>query len=98
MFEFYEKISSNANDSQMPFRTYIDDILSKKVKKVNIFTNTKKEQKERSYTFTHNVDVPLENWRNRKSGFEGKLDIKGCKLTANNPIQEISHKINVKNN
>lgn len=69
MFDFYEKnIISNSkseSESNMPFRTFIDDICYKKTKKVNIFS-CKREVKERSYTYTAN-DIPLENWRNRKS-------------------------------
>ena len=67
MFEFYEKSVCNKTDTCMPFKTFIDDICVKKAKKVEIFTFGKKEVKERSYTYTPSNDVPLENWRNRKS-------------------------------
>lgn len=66
MFEIYERSVLPKTESSMPFKTFIDDICYKKIKKVNIFTFGKKEVKERSYTYTPS-DVPLENWRNRKS-------------------------------
>ena len=67
MFEFYERSVLSKTENAMPFKTFIDDICYKKNKKVNIFSMEKKEVKERSYTYNPNYEVPLENWRNRKS-------------------------------
>lgn len=72
------------------------------MKKVNIFTETKlgfREQKDRAYTFTHNVDNLGGNWRNRGSAFEIKSDLKN-KVPMKNPLQDISQRanINVQNN
>ena len=67
MFEFYEKSMCAKKETTMPFKTFIDDICNRKNKKVNIFSSGKKEVKERSYTYTPTLEVPLENWRNRKS-------------------------------
>lgn len=83
--------SKNTNIS-FPFKTFIDDICTKKIKKVN-FEKVKKmakEQKERAYTFSHNVDVdvPAENWRMNNRRFDN---------ARNNPIPEFTRKINVNN-
>jgi hypothetical protein len=69
---------------------------------VNVFSDNKlevKEQKERAYTFSHNVDEQGGNWRNRRSGFDINTDLK-YKLPIKNPLQDISQRanINVKNN
>jgi hypothetical protein len=67
MFEFYEKSICNKTETSMPFKTFIDDICNKKTKKLNIFSIPIKEVKERAYTYTPKNNVPLENWRNKKS-------------------------------
>lgn len=53
--------------NSMPFKTFIDDICYKKIKTLNIFSIPKREVKERAYTYTPTNNVPLENWRNKKS-------------------------------
>lgn len=101
MFEFYEKaILPKSESSQMPFKTFIDDICYRKAKKVNIFSVKKKEVKERAYTFTHNSEVPLENWRNKKSidySVNNKNERKYSKKILKNQIEENTQKLKVKN-
>jgi len=96
MFQFYEKSLNSLKEQNSPFKTLIDDICSKKIKTIKFAS---KEQKDRAYTFTHNVDVPEGNWRNRRSAFEINSDLKN-KLPMKNPLQDISQRanINVNNN
>ena len=98
MFEFYEKSVCNKTDNCMPFKTFIDDICVKKAKKVEIFTFGKKENKERSYTYTPSNDVPLENWRNRKSIDSTILNNNNnCKKLEKNKMNDYNKKIQTNN-
>lgn len=102
MFEYYEKTFKASTEHNTPFKSTIDDICANKIKKVNVFSDCKpavKEQKDRAYTFSHNVDEQGGNWRNRRSGFDLNSDLKS-KLPTKNPLQDISRRavVNVKNN
>lgn len=102
MFEYYEKSFKSLTEQNSPFKTLIEDICTDKIKKVNVFSDQKlgvREQKERAYTFTHNLDDQGGNWRNRRSAFDINSDLK-TKLPTKNPLQDISQRvtINVKNN
>lgn len=102
MFEYYEKSFKSLTEQNSPFKTLIEDICSLKIKKVNVFSDSKlgvREQKDRAYTFTHNLDDQGGNWRNRRSAFEINTDLKS-KLPTKNPLHDISLRanINVKNN
>ena len=98
MFDFYEKSICTKKETSMPFKTFIDDVCYKKNKKVNIFSSGKKEVKERSYTYTPNFDVPLENWRNRKSIDSTILNNNNnCKKLEKNKMNDYNKKIQTNN-
>ncbi len=104
MFEYYEKSFKSLTEQISPFKTMIEDICTDKIKKVNVFSECKpavKEQKDRAYTFSHNVDDQGGNWRARRSGFEINTSELKTKLPVNNPLHAVASqrvKIDVKNN
>lgn len=103
MFEFYEKNLTFIPDHVCPFKTYIDDICNKKMKKIHTLNENPKEKKdlkERSYTFHTHVDVPHENWRNRNLNLNSKTEKILNTLPAKNPLHNICQQVNVnvKNN
>ncbi len=116
MFEFYERYISNKNEtkqekekenlniktSSIPFKTFIDDICYKKIKKLNIFSIPKREIKERAYTYTPTNYVPLENWRNKKSIQSTILNNNNnnniCKNLQTNKIEYNYNKKNIQMN
>lgn len=101
MFEFYEKSICNKTDStSMPFRTFIDDICNKKIKKVNIFSQPVEDRK-RAYTYTptnNTVNVPLENWRNKKSMDNTVANNNNNNICKNQNLQKKSFEYNNNNN